>query len=196
MNVAAGISAEPAGTADAPAARIEIKSITIRERAPIAEQMKAMKATIETSLGTIKLQLAPVAGPNAARAFVRYVTAGLYDGTSFYRVSQNYFLEAGNLGDWQPDNPNKKRSFSLWSIPFEKNSAKQLRGTLSMRQTPEGFTSWYFFVIAQDNSALDGAHVPVATVIDGLGVIDKIAEAEVDGDKPKQRIEIKRITIE
>jgi cyclophilin family peptidyl-prolyl cis-trans isomerase len=37
--------------------------------------------------------------------------------------------------------------------------------------------------------------VPFAKVIEGLDVVDKIADAEVDGDKPKQRIEIKKTTV-
>jgi cyclophilin family peptidyl-prolyl cis-trans isomerase len=196
MDVASGISAEPTGASDLLSQRIEIKKVTIREKSPNVEQMKAMKATVQTSLGDFKLQLTPEPGPNTARAFVRYAKAGMYDGTAFYRVSQKYFIEGGNLADWQADSPNKKRFFSLWPVPFEKNNAKHERGTVSMRQTPDGFTSWYFFIIAQDNPALDSGHVPFAKVIDGLDVIDKIAQAEVNGDTPKQRIEVRKITIE
>jgi cyclophilin family peptidyl-prolyl cis-trans isomerase len=196
MDVVSGISAEPTGASDLLTQRIEIKKVTIREKSPSVEQMKAVKATVQTSLGDFKLQLTPQPGPNTARAFVRYAKAGMYDGTAFYRVSQKYFIEGGNLADWQADNPNKKRFFSLWPVPFEKNNAKQERGTVSMRQTPDGFTSWYFFIIAQENPALDSGHVPFAKVIDGLDVIDKIAQAEVNGDTPKQRIDVKKIAIE
>jgi cyclophilin family peptidyl-prolyl cis-trans isomerase len=120
----------------------------------------------------------------------------LYDGTTFYRISQKYYLEAGYLGDWPQDSPNRKRQFSLWPILSEKSDVKQERGTVSMRQNTDGTTSWYFFVISRDNPALDGKHVPFAKVIDGLEVMDKIADADVDGDKPKQRIEIKKISVQ
>jgi peptidyl-prolyl cis-trans isomerase B (cyclophilin B) len=158
--------------------------------------MKAMHATIETSLGNIQLQLLPESAPNTARAFVRYARAGLYEGATFFRVSQNYFLEVGYLGDWPQDSPNRKRQFSLWPVPAEKSDVKQERGTVSMRQAADGTTNWYFFVISKDNPALDGKHVPFAKVVEGLDIVDKIAEAEVDGDKPKQRIEIKKITVQ
>jgi len=196
MDVASSISTSPASAAGVAAERIEIKKVTIREKTPTLEQMKAMRATIETSLGALKLQLAPESAPNAARAFVRYSRAGLYDGTTFYRVSQKYYMEAGYLGDWPQDSPNRKRQFSLWPIPAEKSELKQERGTVSMRQGADGATSWYFFVISKDNPALDGKHTPFAKVVEGLEVLDKIAEAEVDGDKPKQRIEIKKITVQ
>ena len=158
--------------------------------------MKDLRVSMETSLGNVKLQLMPEAAPNATRAFVRLARSGLYDGTTFFRVSQNYYLEVGYLGDWPQDSANRKRQFSLWPIPAEKNNVKQERGTLSMRQAADGTVSWYFFIISKDNPALDGKHVPVAKVVEGLDVIDKIAEAEVDGDKPKQRIEIKKITVQ
>ena len=196
MDAASNISTSSASAAGVAAERIEIKKVTIREKTPTLDQMKAMRVMIETSLGNIKLQMAPESAPNTARAFVHYVRAGLYEGTTFFRVSQKYFLEVGSLGDWPQESPNRKRQFSLWPIPAEKSEAKQERGTVSIRQLADGTTSWYFFVISKDNPALDGKHVPFAKVIEGLDVVDKIAEAEVDGDKPKQRIEIKKITVQ
>jgi cyclophilin family peptidyl-prolyl cis-trans isomerase len=196
MDVASNISTSPASAAGVATERIEIKKVTVREKTPTLDQMKAMRATIETSLGNIKLQLLPESSPNTARAFVRYARAGLYDGTTFFRVSQNYFLEGGYLGDWPQDSPNRERQFSLWPIPAEKNDVKQERGTVSMRQAADGTTNWYFFVISKDNPALDGKHVPFARVVEGLDIVDKITDAEVDGDKPKQRIEIKKITMQ
>ena len=196
MDVASNISNSPASASGVASERIEIKKVTIREKTPTVEQMKAMKITIETSLGNLKLQLVPDRVPNTARAFVHYAKAGLYDGTSFFRISQKYYLEVGYLGDWPQDSPNRKRQFSLWPIPAEKSDVKQERGTVSMRQAADGTTSWYFFVISKDNPALDDKHVPFAKVTEGLEVLDKIAEAEVEGDKPKQRIEIKKISVQ
>lgn len=196
MDVASNISTSPASAAGVAADRIEIKKVTIRDRTPTLDQMKAMRATIETSLGTVKLQLLPEAAPNTTRAFVQYARAGLYEGTTFFRVSQKYFLEVGYLGDWPQDSANRKRQFTLWPISAEKSDVKQERGTVSMRQGADGTTSWYFFVLSKDNPALDGKHVPFAKVIEGLDVLDKIADAEVDGDKPKQRIEIKKISVQ
>jgi len=196
MDVATKISTSGASAAGVATERIEITKVTIREKTPTADQMKTMHATVETSLGNLKLQLLPEYAPNTARAFIRYARAGLYDGTTFFRVSQNYFMEVGYLGDWPQDSPNRKRIFSTWPIAAEKNDVKQERGTISMRQNPDGTTSWYFFVISKDNPALDSKHVPFAKVVEGLEVLDKIAEAQVEGDKPKQRIEIKKISVQ
>ncbi|MEK6284225.1 MAG: peptidylprolyl isomerase [Acidobacteriota bacterium] len=196
MDVASNISLSPASAAGVAAERIEIKKVTIREKTPTLDQMKAMRATIETSLGAVKLQLLAESAPNTARSFVRFARAGLYDGATFFRVSQKYFMEVGYLGDWPQDSPNRKRQFSLWPVPAEKSDVKQERGVVSMRQSQDGTTSWYFFILSRDNPALDGKHVPFAKVIEGLDIVDKLAETEVDGDKPKQRIEIKKITLQ
>lgn len=196
LDVASTISTLPASAAGVANERIEIKKVTIREKTPTLDQMKAMRATIETSLGNVKLQLLPESAPHTARAFVHYARSGMYDGTSFFRVSQQYFLEAGYLGDWPRDSPNRKRQFALWPVTAEKSDLKQERGIVSMRQAQDGTTGWYFFIISKDNPALDGKHVPFAKVLEGLDTIDKIADAEVDGDKPKQRIEIKKITLQ
>lgn len=196
MDAASNISTSPASATGMATERIEIKKVTIREKTPAIEQMKAMRITVETSLGNIKLQLLPESAPNTARAFVRYAKSGMYDGTSFFRVSGNYFLEVGSLADWPPDSPNRKRQFSLWPLAVEKSDLKQERGTVSMRVLPEGTTSWYFFITSKDNPALDGKHVSFAKVIEGLDVVDKIAGAEVEGDKPKTRLEIRKITLQ
>ena len=196
MDVAAAISSAPATPAGVANERIIINKVTIREKKPSVDEMKAMKVAMETSLGTIKLQLMPESAPNTTRSFVRYVKSGMYDGTTFYRVSQKYFMEVGYLGDWPADSPNRKRIFATWPVAFEKNDVKNVRGTVSMRQTPVGFSSWYFFVISKDNPALDGLHTPFAKVTEGLDVLEKIQDVEVDGDKPKQRIEVKKITIQ
>ena len=197
MDVAMDISNAPADqTTKLATERIEIKKVTIRQKTPSVDEMKPMSALIETSMGNIKLQLLPDVAPNTVRQFIQYVRTGMYDGTSFYRVSQKYYLEAGNLGDWPAESPNRKRFFSVWSIPFEKNDYKQVRGTVSMRQIDEGYTRWYFFIINQDNDALNGKSVPFAKVVEGLDVVDKIAAVEVDGDKPKQRVDIKKVTVQ
>ncbi|HSO75166.1 MAG TPA: peptidylprolyl isomerase [Blastocatellia bacterium] len=196
MDVAAAISSASATAAGMAAERIGITKVTIRQKTPTADQMKLMKAVIETSVGTVSLQLIPEAAPNATRQFVRYARSGFYDGTAFFRVSQKYFLEAGFPGDWPHDSQNRKRIFSMWPIPFEKNDVKQVRGTVSVRQSQDGTSGFYFFALVTDNPALDGKHAPVARVVEGLEVLDKIAAAEVEGDKPKQRIEIKKVTIQ
>jgi hypothetical protein len=116
MDAASNISNSAVNAAYLAANRIEIKKVTIREKMPTLDQMKAMRVTIETSLGAIKLQLLPEAAPNTTRAFLHYARAGLYDGATV-RVSQNTFRSRPYLGDWLQDSANRKRQFSLGRYP-------------------------------------------------------------------------------
>ncbi|HEY6331060.1 MAG TPA: peptidylprolyl isomerase [Blastocatellia bacterium] len=195
MDVVAGISTEPTGANNMASRRIAINKVTIREKSPTVEQMKTMSATLETSLGNVKVQFDPESAPETTRTFINYSKERIFDGTTFFRVSQKYYLECGNLADWPQDSPNRNRFFSLWQLPFEPNQTKPVRGTLSMRQI-NGSTSWDFYIISKDNPGLQGKDVPIGKVVEGLDVIDKIAGVDVEGDKPKDRIEIKRITIQ
>jgi cyclophilin family peptidyl-prolyl cis-trans isomerase len=196
LDIAQAISVAPASATGVANDRITINKVVIREKAPTAGQMKGLTATIETSMGNLKLQMTPESAPVTTRAFIRYAKAGLYDGTTFNRVSQKYFLQAGDVRDWPADSPNRSRFFSLWSIPAEKSDVKHSRGVVSMLRLEDGTTNCYFFTLTVDNPALDGKGVPVAKITEGLDVLDKIAAVEVDGDKPKQRIEIRKITVQ
>jgi peptidyl-prolyl cis-trans isomerase B (cyclophilin B) len=196
MDVATKISEQTASRSGAAVDRIEIKKATIREKTPTVDQMKSMQALIETSLGNLKLEFIPDAAPNAARLFIRHAREGVYDGTAFYRVSQKYFLEAGQPSDWPQDSPNRKRVFSTWNLPLEPNNVKPDRGTAALRQLAGKTVGLDFYIISIATPSLEGKDAPFAKVVDGLDVLDKIAGAEVDGDKPKQRIEIKKISIQ
>src|SRR6185295_12827629 len=103
MDVAAAISNAPANAQNLATDRIEIKKVTIREKTPTVAQLKAMKGAIETSLGTLKIELLADSSPNSAREFVRYARAGIYDGATFFRVSAKYYMEVGYLDTWPAD---------------------------------------------------------------------------------------------
>jgi cyclophilin family peptidyl-prolyl cis-trans isomerase len=77
MDVASNISLSPASAAGVAVERIEVKKVTIREKTPTVDQMKAMRATIETSLGNVTLRLLPESAPGTARAFVHYARSGM-----------------------------------------------------------------------------------------------------------------------
>jgi cyclophilin family peptidyl-prolyl cis-trans isomerase len=196
MDVVAKISRTPVTGMNA-IPRVEIKKVTIRERTPSIEEMKKMSVVMETSLGNMKLQLLPAGAPNSVRSFLQHIRSGFYNGTAISRVMMKYYMIGGDHADWLPDNPNNKQVnlFSLWPVAFEAATEKHTRGTLSL--IPENnFTKCRFSIISLGSAGLDGRNVPVARIVEGLDVLDKIAETEVDGDKPKQRIEVKKISVQ
>ena len=195
MDVVAKISSTPQNGMIA-SQRVEIKKVTLREKTPTIEQMKNMSGVIETSMGSMKINFTPEGAPNTTRNFIRLAKSGLYDGTTISKISYKYFLVGGNPADWPKDSPNNLKHFSLWAVAPEITSVKHERGTLSMIAGRDGSTQFFFSLVTQGNSALDGKNIPVAIVVDGLDVLDQLAQSEVDGDIPKQRIEIKKITIQ
>ena len=94
INVAQKISTAPA-QASVPAARIEIKTVTIRDKpvpapepfsAETVEELAAARAVIATSMGDITLEFFPDRAPIHVRQFLRLASSGVYNGTAFHRI--------------------------------------------------------------------------------------------------------------
>ena len=84
--------------------RIEIKSVTVRDRPapqPAAfstdtpEQLAAYNVVLETTAGTITLGFRPDKAPEHVRNFLRLAAAGVYDGTAFHRVVRGFVIQGG-----------------------------------------------------------------------------------------------------
>jgi cyclophilin family peptidyl-prolyl cis-trans isomerase len=131
--------------------------------------------TLETSLGTIRIQLDKQKAPLTVDNFIKYVRAGHYDGTIFHRVIPNFMVQGGGMDEQMGEAPTR---------PPVKNEAKNglrnERGTISMARTndPDSATA-QFFINVKDNAALDygvrGAGYAVfGRVVEGMDVVDKI----------------------
>jgi peptidyl-prolyl cis-trans isomerase B (cyclophilin B) len=132
---------------------------------------------LETSLGTIKLELYPDKAPLTVRNFLGYVDEGFYDGTVFHRVIPNFMIQGGGL------EPGMKQKQTKGSIKNESaNGLANTRGTVAMARTsaPDSATA-QFFINVTDNGFLDKAragdgvgYCVFGKVIEGLDVVDKI----------------------
>jgi peptidyl-prolyl cis-trans isomerase A (cyclophilin A) len=143
-----------------------------------AASVKHPIVLMETTMGTIKVEVFPDKAPVTAKNFLDYVTSGFYDGTIFHRVDPTFVIQGGgyleNMAPKQTRLPIKNES---------KNGLKNLRGTLSMARydDPDSATS-QFFINLKDNSNLDPAnsaggwgYAVFAKVVEGMDVVDKIA---------------------
>jgi cyclophilin family peptidyl-prolyl cis-trans isomerase len=172
------------------------------EKEETVSDSKTVQVVMETSKGTIKIDLDGEKAPNTVANFVKYVEKGHYDGLIFHRVIPDFMIQGGGF---TPDMQQKKTD-----APIEiesKNGLKNVRGSIAMARTsnPNSATS-QFFINLKDNSFLDYpgqdgyGYTVFGKVSDGMDAVDAVAKAPtgVKGgmpDVPVETIEIKSVKI-
>ena len=158
-----------------------------------------MKAVMETSLGTITLELNEDKAPETVRNFAEYVTSGHYDGTIFHRVIDGFMIQGGGFTKAMDQKPTK--------APIKNEAAnglKNARGTVAMARTMvvDSATS-QFFINLVDNGFLDYrgpdprtfGYVVFGRVTDGMDVVDRIAKVKTGFAGPHQNVPEEPIVI-
>ena len=145
----------------------------------------------------MKAELYPDIAPNTVNNFISLVSKGYYDGLIFHRVIKGFMIQGGCPSGTGYDGPG-------YSIPGEfsqngfKNDLLHEPGVLSMARSahPDSAGS-QFFLMHKTSPHLDGAYAAFGKVIEGLTIVDKIAETQVDySDKPVNEQKIKSMTVE
>ena len=161
-------------------------------------------ATIEVQdYGTIKIELYPDYAPNTVANFIKLANNGFYDGTTFHRTQPDFMIQGGdkegdgtgtptlkdldeNLSD---DNYAIKGEFI--ANKYYDNTLKLKKGVIAMARSDyssldsslktKGYNSAgaQFFILNEDQSSIDGAYAGFGRVIEGLDIVNKIANTEV-----------------
>ena len=131
--------------------------------------------------------------------FEKLVKEGFYDGTVFHRVIDNFMAQGGgfDLNGKQKQASTIKGEFS--SNGFSKNTISHKRSVVSMARTgdPDSASSQFFICYTDDCTFLDGNYAAFGKVVEGMEVVDEIAECETDySDKPTTPQVMKKVTIE
>ncbi len=142
----------------------------------------------------IKLELNESAAPITVKNFKKLVNQNFYDGLIFHRVIKGFMIQGGDpTGTGMGGSDEKiKGEFSVNGI---NNPLKHTRGVISMArsQDPDSASS-QFFIMHQDSPHLDGSYAAFGKVVEGIEVVDKIANCKTDWyDKPRIEQKIKRI---
>ena len=139
INVAQKISTAAAKNT-VPDARIEIRTVTIREKpAPVpepfsaetVEELSAARAVIETSLGNITFEFFPDRAPGHVRQFLRLASSGVYDGTAFHRIVKGFVIQGGHMPTRREPLDEKQQAF-VRNLQPEFNPTPHDRGIVSM----------------------------------------------------------------
>ena len=182
-----------------------VRKVTLRPAQPVPppafsqtppEELKKYRATLETSLGNITLEFFPDLAPNHVRNFLRLAQAGFYDGTAFHRVVPDFVMQGGILSTRLPPLPEFRYRDLVRRLKPEFNATRHVKGILSMARAEEPDSAeTSFFICLGDATSLDNQYTAFGKVVDGMEVVDRFQKVEVDGETPKQRIELKKVVL-
>ena len=138
--------------------------------------------TMETSKGTMRIQLFPDVAPNTVANWHKLATSGFYDGLTFHRVIPGFVAQGGCPQGSGTGGPG-------WRIACETkgNPHKHLEGSLSMAHAGKDTGGSQFFLVFEPQPHLNGVHTVFGQVVEGLDVMhslqknDKIVKVSFDG---------------
>lgn len=141
--------------------------------------------------GTIKMELYPDEAPNTVKNFIKLINEGYYNGLTFHRVEESLIQGGDTAGDGT--GTTELSINGEFTANDYDNKLKFERGTLGLARmdytayssidsklTKEGYNSGYaqFFIMAQDESALDGYYTAFGKVTEGMEIVDEITKLE------------------
>ena len=162
---------------------------------------KENKVRLTTDFGEIDILLFDKTKFHRAN-FIYLTKRDYFSNTQFYRVIDNFMIQAGSTDD--PKVMRKRRKIGKYLLPKDtKRGYKHDRGTISMPsseiENPHKLASPYEFFIVQNPNGeyrLDGDYTVFGKVIRGMDVVDKIAKVETDdGDWPMKNVYIQKVEI-
>ena len=162
-----------------------------------ASELRNRQAVLDTTYGTIVLDLLPDAAPNHVAHFITRAREGAYDGTTLHRVIAMGIVQGGDPLSKDPAQAAKYGTGGLGVLRFEANAEKHTRGAVSAVLVPGNRDSGgsQFFISVTDQPALDGQYTVFARVAEGIGVAQKISTSSANATVPAERIEIRKVTI-
>ena len=154
--------------------------------------------TITMESGDVmKLELYPEIAPQSVNNFISLVNKNFYDGLIFHRVIRGFMIQGGC-----PDGTGM--GGSGYSIKGEfaqngfANDLKHTEGVLSMaRSMMPNSAGSQFFIMHKNSPHLDGAYAAFGKIIEGMDVVNKIAETATDySDRPLEKQVMKSVTVD
>jgi peptidyl-prolyl cis-trans isomerase B (cyclophilin B) len=155
------------------------------------------EAVVETAKGRFTIRLLPEVAPKHVALLVRTAKAGGYDGTTFHRIIMGGIIQGGDPLTKDPAKASLYGTGGLGLLSAEFSDRPFVRGTVAAVRKPSSPDSGgrQFFVCLQDQPSLKGQYTIFGEVVSGMEVVDQISTTPVDGDKAKERVEMK-ITIQ
>lgn len=145
----------------------------------------------------IKVELYPEIAPNTVNNFISLVNKGFYNGLKFHRVIRGFMIQGGDPEGTGMGGPGYSIKGEFSYNHFE-NNLKHTAGVISMArsQRPDSAGS-QFFIMHKDSPHLDGSYAAFGKVVEGMDLVNKIAEVKTDyADAPLEPQVMKTVTVE
>ena len=145
----------------------------------------------------MKAELYPEVAPNTVNNFISLVKKGYYDGLIFHRVINGFMIQGGcpkGTGTGGPGYTIKGEFLQNGVV----NELKHTEGVLSMARAmhPDSAGS-QFFIMHKTSPHLDGAYAAFGKIIEGMDVVNKIAETDTDySDRPLNIQKMAKVTVD
>jgi cyclophilin family peptidyl-prolyl cis-trans isomerase len=153
---------------------------------------------MQTSQGSIVIELDSEKAPNTVQNFLQYTKDGYYNGTIFHRVMDGFMIQCGGF--------TKDMSEKQTGSPIQneaKNGLKNLRGTIAMARRPDPHSATaQFFINHKDNAMLDypgqdgWGYAVFGKVVKGIDVVDKIAKVPTGNRGMHQNVPVEPVVIQ
>ena len=146
---------------------------------------------------TFKAELYPELAPESVGNFVELVKSGFYDGLIFHRVIPGFMIQGGDPNG----NGTGGSGYSIkgeFSANGFDNNLSHTRGVISMaRSSSFDSAGSQFFIMHADGTYLDTQYAAFGEVVDGMDVVDAIAETQTGAnDRPVSEQKIKTIRVD
>ena len=144
-----------------------------------------------------KAELYPEIAPNTVNNFISLVSKGFYNGLIFHRVIRGFMIQGGGPDGTGMGGPGYSIKGEFSDNGF-KNELKHTPGVLSMaRSMMPNSAGSQFFVMHETSPHLDGQYAAFGQVIEGMDVVNKIAETATDfRDRPLEDQVMASVTVD
>ena len=148
-------------------------------------------------MGKIKIDLDAYAAPITVENFKELVEEGFYDGLIFHRVISGFMIQGGCPEGTGMGGPGHTIKGEFAANGYD-NPIKHVRGVISMARAmdPDSAGS-QFFIMHEDAPYLDGQYAAFGKVVEGMEVVDEIANSMTDyNDRPYTDVVMEKVYIE
>ncbi len=154
--------------------------------------------TITMESGDVmKLELYPEIAPQSVNNFISLIQKNFYDGLIFHRVIRDFMIQGGCPEGRGTGGPGYSIKGEFAQNGFA-NDLNHTEGVLSMaRSMMPNSAGSQFFIMHKNSPHLDGGYAAFGKIIEGMEVVNKIAETPTDySDRPLDKQVMKSVTVE